>query len=69
MPDLNQLKVILVQQKRTAKWLSKELGRDPATESKWCQNKVQPSVETFAKIAELLDVDIRDLFVPTNQNK
>lgn len=69
MPDLNQLKVILVQQKRTAKWLSKELGKDPATVSKWCQNKVQPSVETFAKIAELLDVDIRDLFVPTNQNK
>lgn len=69
MPDLNQLKVILVQQKRTAKWLSEELGKDPATVSKWCQNKVQPSVETFAKIAELLDVDIRDLFVPTNQNK
>lgn len=69
MADLNQLKVVLVQQKRTAKWLASELGKDPATVSKWCQNKVQPSVETFANIAKLLEVDIRDLLLPTNIQK
>jgi len=69
MADLNQIKVALVQQKRTAKWLAEELGKDPATVSKWCQNKVQPTVETFAKIAELLEIDIRDLLIPTNKQK
>jgi len=69
MADLNQIKVALVQHKRTAKWLAEELGKDPATVSKWCQNKVQPTVVTFAKIAELLEIDIRDLLIPTNKQK
>ena len=63
--DLNRLKLVLVEQKRTAKWLAGEIGKDPATVSKWCTNTAQPSLETLSAIAEKLDVDIRELLQPS----
>jgi len=68
MKDLNRLKVVLVEKKRTNKWLAEELGKDPATVSKWCTNTSQPDVYTFAKIANLLDVDIRELLVSSKKS-
>jgi transcriptional regulator with XRE-family HTH domain len=65
MKEINKLKVVLVEQKRTGKWLAETLGKDVATVSRWCSNVVQPSVETFVKIADALDVDMRDLFNST----
>lgn len=65
MEDLNRLKVVLVEQKRTNKWLAEQLGKDPATISKWCTNAAQPDLATFVRIARVLNVDVRDLFVPT----
>lgn len=62
--DINRLKVVLVEQKRTAKWLAEQVGRDPATVSKWCTNLVQPNLETLRQVAFILDVDIRDLLCP-----
>lgn len=67
--DLNRLKFVLVEQKKTAKWLSGEIGKDPATVSKWCTNTPQPSLETLSIIAEKLDVDIRELLLPSNPDK
>lgn len=63
--DINRLKVVLVEQKRTAKWLAEQVGRDPATVSKWCTNLVQPNLEILRQVAFILDVDIRDLLCPT----
>lgn len=62
MKHLNRLKIVLVEKQKTGKWLAKQLSKDPATVSRWCSNTVQPPVETFAKIAELLNVDVRELF-------
>ena len=59
--DLNRLKVVLVEQKRTAKWLSEQIGKDPATVSKWCTNSSQPSLETLNRISEILNVKLSDL--------
>ena len=61
MANLNRIKVVLVDKKRTNKWLSEQLGKDPTTVSKWCTNVSQPPMETFVKIAELLEVDINEL--------
>lgn len=61
MEDLNRLKVVLVEKKRTSKWLSDELGKNPSTVSKWCTNVSQPDLSTLRKIADLLDVDVKDL--------
>lgn len=52
---------MLVEKKRTNKWLAEQLGKDPATVSKWCTNTIQPSLDTLLKIAELLDVQIQGL--------
>ena len=62
--DINRLKVVLAEKKRTNKWLAEQLGKDPATVSKWCTNTIQPNVETLVEIAKLLSVDIQDLFWP-----
>lgn len=62
--DINRLKVVLAEKKRTNKWLAEQLGKDPATVSKWCTNTIQPNVATLVEIAKLLSVDIQDLFWP-----
>ncbi|NMA73971.1 MAG: helix-turn-helix transcriptional regulator [Bacteroidales bacterium] len=62
--DINRLKVVLAEKKRTNKWLAEQLGKDPATVSKWCTNTIQPNVETLVEIAQYLNVEIQDLFWP-----
>ena len=59
--DLNRLKLVLVEKKRTAKWLAQELGVSPVTLSKCCSNTTQPSLQTLDKIADILEVDPRYL--------
>lgn len=61
MKDLNRLKVVLCEKKKTSKWLAEELAKNPTTISKWCTNTIQPDLPTLNRIAELLDVDIKDL--------
>lgn len=61
MEDLNRLKIVLVEQKKTSKWLAEELGKNPSTVSKWCTNASQPDLQTLNRIAELLDIDPRQL--------
>lgn len=57
----NRIKVVLVDKKRTNKWLAEQLGCSPTTVSKWCTNVSQPPMDTFVKIAELLEVNISEL--------
>ena len=59
--DINRIKVVLVEKKRSNKWLAEQLQKDPCTISKLCTNTSQPSLETLLKIAELLDVNYTEL--------
>lgn len=61
MEKLNRIKVVLVEKQKTGKWLAEVLGKDQSTVSKWCTNTSQPDLYTLAKIAELLEVNIKDL--------
>jgi transcriptional regulator with XRE-family HTH domain len=61
MKDLNRLKVVLVEQKKTGKWLAEQLGKAPSTVSKWCSNKMQPSLEMLSQIAIVLNVETKEL--------
>ena len=65
--DINRIKVVLVEKKRTNKWLAEQLGKDPATVSKWCTNTAQPSLETLLEIARVLEVDVKDLLHSTRE--
>lgn len=67
--DINRLKVVLAEKKRTNKWLAEQLGKDPATVSKWCTNTIQPNVETLVEIAKYLNVEIQDLFCIIRKTK
>lgn len=66
--DINRIKIVLVENKRTAKWLADQLGKDHATVSKWCTNYSQPSLETLVQVAEALGVDVRSLIVQTKKS-
>ena len=59
--DPNRLKVVIAEKKRTNKWLAEQLGKDPATISKWCTNNAQPTLENLLDIAKCLDVTVNDL--------
>ena len=59
--DINRLKVILAEKKRTNKWLAEQLGKNQAMVSKWCTNTTQPSLEMLMKIAKVLEVEVKDL--------
>ena len=65
MANLNRIKVVLVEQQKTGKWLAEQLGKSACTVSKWCSNSIQPDLATLNKIAELLNVDVRDLITPS----
>lgn len=61
MVSLNRIKVVLVEQQKTGKWLAEQLGKSTCTVSKWCSNTIQPDLATLDKIATLLNVDRREL--------
>lgn len=65
--NLNRLKVVLVEQNKTGKWLAEQLGKSTCSVSKWCQNTVQPDLHTLDKIAKLLNVSIKDLLIDNRE--
>lgn len=65
MDQINRIKVVLVEQRKTGKWLAEQVGKNTTTVSRWCNNQVQPSLEMLQQIARILDVDIRTLLVET----
>lgn len=69
MGDINRLKLVLVEKKRTSKWLAEQLGVNPSTVSKWCTNTSQPPLETLIQIAQHLGVTIQDLLRDTVQTQ
>ena len=66
MKKINRLKVVLVEQRKTGKWLAEQLGKDPSTISKWCSNTTQPPLDMLVNIATLLNVAIKQLINEKN---
>lgn len=62
---INRIKVVLAENGKKNKWLAQELGKSQSTISNWCTNESQPSLETLLEVANVLDVDIRELLIPT----
>lgn len=61
--EINRLKVVLAEKKRTNRWLAAQLGKNEATISKWCTNTTQPSLDDLVLIAKCLEVDTKDLLI------
>ena len=67
MANLNRIKVVLVEQQKTGKWLAEQLGKSTCTVSKWCSNTVQPDLATLNTIALILNVDVKDLLISNKE--
>lgn len=67
MDGINRIKLVLVERKKTGKWLAEQLGKNPSTVSKWCSNVAQPDLATLVKIASLLNVNIQELINHTEK--
>ncbi len=67
MANLNRLKIVLFEHNKTGKWLAGKLGKSPCTVSKWCQNTIQPDLQTFDKIAQILNIDVKELITSTDK--
>lgn len=65
MKAINRIKSVLAEKQVPGKWLATLVGHTENTVSRWCSNKVQPSLDNLVKVAEVLEVDIRDLLRPT----
>ncbi|MFJ1354250.1 helix-turn-helix transcriptional regulator [Capnocytophaga canimorsus] len=63
---INRIKeAVFAEKQLTSKWLAERLEKSENTVSKWCSNKVQPSLENLVAIAKILDIDVKDLLVST----
>lgn len=66
---INRLKVVLAEQGKTNKWLAEKLNKNGTTVSRWCTNEVQPSLDTLLQIANLFDIDVKELINSTLDEK
>lgn len=62
---LNRIKTVFAEIDKQGKWLAQQLGKGPATVSKWCTNAIQPDLKTLVEMAEILNINIRELIVNT----
>ncbi len=67
MPKLNRIKIVLIEQEKSGKWLAEQLGKSTCTVSKWCNNKAQPDLNTLDQIAKVLGVNVKDLLNDTKK--
>ncbi|MHA7843433.1 MAG: helix-turn-helix transcriptional regulator [Winogradskyella sp.] len=65
--EINRIKVALAETRRKNKWLAEQIGKDESTISQWCTNARQPSLENLLRIANVLDIDIRELLNSTKE--
>lgn len=65
MAIINRIKAVLAEKQLKSKWLAERLEKSENTVSKWCSNKVQPSLENLVAIAKILDIDVKELLVST----
>ncbi len=63
----NRIKAVLAEKGKTNLWLAEQLGKNKTTVSKWCTNEMQPTMESLFQIAEVLNVDVRELLVSTKE--
>ena len=67
MEATNRIKAVLAEKRLASKWLSLRLGKSENTISRWCSNKVQPTLDNLYEVAEILDIEVRSLIAPTKQ--
>lgn len=65
MERINRIKEVLVIQGKSQVWLAEKLGKSTTAVAAMCNNRTQPHLKDLKTIAFVLDIDIRELLVPT----
>jgi len=63
--EINRIKIAIAETRRKNKWLAEQIRKDKSTISQWCTNARQPSLENPLRVANTLDMDIRNLLYST----
>ena len=58
---MNRIKEVLGEKQITQTWLAKELGKSYNMVNSYVQNRRQPSIKVLFRIADLVDVEAKDL--------
>jgi transcriptional regulator with XRE-family HTH domain len=65
----NRIKIVLVERSKTSKWLAEKLDMNTSTISRWCTNETQPSLENLFRVAEVLNIDPKELIAKKTKSK
>ncbi|MDX9892686.1 MAG: helix-turn-helix transcriptional regulator [Bacteroidales bacterium] len=60
---MNRIKDVLEEKGIKQRWLAEQLGKSYTIVNSYVQNKRQPSLESFYKISEILDVEVKELII------
>ncbi|MCV9385993.1 helix-turn-helix transcriptional regulator [Reichenbachiella ulvae] len=63
---MNRIKEVLFEKAVTQTWLAEKLNKSYNMVNSYVQNRRQPSLEDLHKIANILDIDVRELITPNN---
>lgn len=58
---LNRIKAVLSEKGISQTWLAKQLDKSFSMVNAYACNRIQPNLETLQRIAEILQVDLKDL--------
>jgi len=61
-----RIKILLAEHEKTNKWLAGQVGKDETTISRWCKNKSQPPLNMLGKVANILDIAVKELLESVN---
>ena len=66
---IKRITAVLAEKPFTSKGLAERLGKSENTVSRWCSNKVQPSLESLLEVAQILDIDVRMLIFASKEKE
>lgn len=66
---LNRIKVVLLDKGISQTWLAKQLDKSFSMVNAYACNRIQPNLETLQQIAEILQVDLKDLITDKSERQ
>ena len=66
---LYRLKVVLSEKGISQTWLAKRLDKSFSMGNAYACNRIQPNLETLQQIAEILQVDLKDLITDKDERQ
>ena len=66
---MNRIKAVLEEKGIKQVWLAEKLGKSYNMVNSYVQNRQQPRLEILNEIAEILDIDVKELLISSKGNK